>query len=185
MHHLLNLQTFSKHCDLHCLQHTTVDKVFYSLLWKHLYIDLIIHWYLKHKLSVRRLNSAKFRLLLAPGLEIIIITDVQIHVKSFSIAVSIRSEDVFMESPIYAYRWKKRDDIYLAPGVTAKTAKSGQAVFTHRWRSWRSWRCFSRRHICRRIRPERWNWPETTDCPHTGRLPAPLSPPGPSWRGHN
>lgn len=38
-----------------------------------------------------------------PGLlKVIVITDVKVHVKGLSVAVSIRSEDVFVEGPIYA-----------------------------------------------------------------------------------
>lgn len=41
------------------------------------------------------------------SLEIIIITDVKIHIKSLPITVSIISEDIFMECPINTYSWKR------------------------------------------------------------------------------
>jgi hypothetical protein len=41
-----------------------------------------------------------------PGfLKVIIITDVKVHVESLSVAVSIRSEDIFVEGPIYTDGW--------------------------------------------------------------------------------
>lgn len=41
-----------------------------------------------------------------PGLlKVIVVTDVKVHVKGLSVAVSIRSEDIFVEGPIYADGW--------------------------------------------------------------------------------
>lgn len=41
--------------------------------------------------------------------EIIVITDVQVNIKSFTVTVSVRSEDILVECPIdtYSYGGKK------------------------------------------------------------------------------
>jgi hypothetical protein len=39
------------------------------------------------------------------ALEVLVITDVKVHVKGLSVAVSIRSEDIFVEGPIYTDGW--------------------------------------------------------------------------------
>lgn len=41
------------------------------------------------------------------SLKVIIITDVKVHIKSLSVAVSIRSEDIFVEGPIHTDGWKR------------------------------------------------------------------------------
>lgn len=39
------------------------------------------------------------------SLEVIVITDVKVHIESLSVAVSIRSEDILVEGPIYTDGW--------------------------------------------------------------------------------
>ena len=74
------------------------------------------------------------------SLKVIIITDVKVHIESLSVAVSIRSEDIFVERPIYTDGWRRGGKIsktleaakatHLNPGVPWPTV-SFQACCLH------------------------------------------------------
>lgn len=44
------------------------------------------------------------------SLKVIVITDVKVHIESLSVAVSIGSEDIFVEGPIYTDGWRRGED---------------------------------------------------------------------------